>query len=110
MKCERAEPERGRYDRAPRDATSRVPGSFPGQGAAAPYDADYRPKPAYGAIAAVPADGGTYPAGTADGRSRSGQDRAGPTRTGKVSTATVSSSRQRPSARSKRCLSSGEAT
>jgi endo-1,4-beta-xylanase len=35
------------------DATSWVPGAFPGQGAATPYDADYRPKPAYRAMAAA---------------------------------------------------------
>ncbi|CAG6393034.1 endo-1,4-beta-xylanase [Actinacidiphila cocklensis] len=35
------------------DATSWVPGAFHGQGAATPYDAHYRPKPAYDAIAAA---------------------------------------------------------
>ncbi len=32
------------------DATSWVPGTFPGQGAATPYDENYQPKPAYYAI------------------------------------------------------------
>ncbi|MFG1806217.1 endo-1,4-beta-xylanase [Streptomyces sp. NPDC049040] len=32
------------------DATSWVPDAFPGQGAATPYDASYRPKPAYDAM------------------------------------------------------------
>lgn len=41
------------------DATSWVPEAFPGQGAATPYDAHYRPKPAYGAIAAALGDGPT---------------------------------------------------
>jgi endo-1,4-beta-xylanase len=41
------------------DADSWVPGTFPGQGAALLYDANYQPKPAYAAVAT--ALGGTTP-------------------------------------------------
>lgn len=35
------------------DPISWIPGVFPGEGAALPYDAAYKPKPAYGAIEAA---------------------------------------------------------
>ncbi|GAA3120462.1 endo-1,4-beta-xylanase [Streptomyces rameus] len=44
------------------DADSWVPDTFPGYGAATPYDENYRPKPAYQGIAqALGGDGGTTP-------------------------------------------------
>jgi endo-1,4-beta-xylanase len=48
------------------DADSWVPDTFPGQGAATPYDENYRPKPAYYGIAQAlggSGDGGTPPTG-----------------------------------------------
>ncbi|BBA97309.1 putative endo-1,4-beta-xylanase [Actinacidiphila reveromycinica] len=41
------------------DATSWVPSTFPGQGAATPYDTNYQPKPAYYAIQTALGGGGT---------------------------------------------------
>ncbi|HYN93905.1 MAG TPA: endo-1,4-beta-xylanase, partial [Pilimelia sp.] len=62
------------------DRHSWIPSVFPGQGAALPYDENYRPKPAYDAIHA--AFGGGAPGPTTPGPTTAAPDRQPPTAPG----------------------------